>query len=388
MNVCQFGFSLSLISGHSKPAFELSHYLSKNGVNVKILSSELPEKYDSLHQQLLKKAQLSVETYRPFWSEFDFVTSGKNKVIQEILSWADIIHVYGPQSLFLLRKYAPFNAKIVLAINYAFKVSLKDMVASGRCGFKNLLSPSNLGSILPDKYYSLTLSGAEVIICWTKFMEEQVKLLGLPNSCFIPVGVNVNSFRFEENTLGKDFVFLYLGYLASARGVTELLDAFEIVKQKWHSTRLMIVHTGLHPTEQGMFLNRISKSKSRDAIDVIGFVSDLSQVLNRANVVVLPFRTQVGYSQPPLTVLEALAHGRPVITTNVGCLPEIIQNGYDGFCIEPADAGLLAKYMLKMRETDVNTMSANAREYVVQNHNWSNICQSTIKLYNKVLSAR
>jgi glycosyltransferase involved in cell wall biosynthesis len=217
-------------------------------------------------------------------------------------------------------------------------------------------------------------------------MQERVKSIGVADSCFIPVGVNIDSFHFTENTVGNDFVFLYLGYLASARGVNDLLNAFEIVNQKWSSTKLIVVHTGLHPSEQSMFLKRIRNSRSSKSIELMGFVTDLSEVINRANVVVLPFRTNIGYSQPPLTVLEALAHGRPVITTTSGCLPELVRNGYNGFCIQPSDPLLLAKFMLKMREANMDYMSRNAREYVRNNHNWSEICQSTVNIYNEVLS--
>lgn len=385
MNVCHFGFSLSLISGHSKPAFELADNLSKSGVNVKILSSELPGKYASLHQQLLEKTQLSVEEYRPFLSAFNFIASRKKRVIREILSWADIIHVYGPHSLFLLQKYFPRNSKVILSINSMFKLNLKDFLKSGLCGFKNLVNPSGLASMFPSKYFSLTFSKADAIICWTKFMQKQVKSLGMNNSFFIPVGVNTGNFCFKKNTVGKDFIFLYLGYLASARGVSDLVRAFELVQQQWSSTKLVIAHTGLHPTEQDAFLRQISNSTSRDSIEITGFSTVLSETINKANVVVLPFRTAVGYSQPPLTVLEALAHGRPVITTNVGCLSEIVHNGYSGFCIEPVDCLSLAGHMLKFRELDLNLMSRNATEYIVQNHSWSDICQSTVALYNQVL---
>lgn len=387
MNVCHFGFSLSLISGHSKPAFELAHNLESCGVNVKILSSELPTPYRYLHSQLMEKAQISVEEHRPFHSEFDFLSSSKKTAITEILSWADIIHVYGPHSLFLLRKYAPIKAKIILSINSAYKMKISDLANSGFSSFKNLMAPSYIASLFPNGYFRLTLSKANAIICWTKFMQEQVKSIGIGNPFFLPVGVNVANFHFKPNAPNGVFTFLYMGYLAAARGVSDLLSAFELVQQAWPSTRLIIIHTGLHPTEQDFFLERINKSKSRNAIEVTGFATDLSDVINRANAVVLPFRTYVGYSQPPLTVLEALAHNRPVITTNVGCLPEMVQNGFNGFCIQPSNYRLLAKSMLRMREADISMMSKNAGEYIFRNHDWSKICQSTKRLYDLVLQA-
>ena len=164
-----------------------------------------------------------------------------------------------------------------------------------------------------------------------------------------------------------------------------MLSAFELVNREWPSTKLILSHTGMHPSEQDMLIDRIRKSKSTEAIKIASFVTDISEIINRANVVVLPFRTVVGYSQPPLTVLEALAHGRPVITTSVGCLSEIIRDRINGFCIPPRDPQLLAESMLRMREVDLDFMSRNAREYILRNHNWRKISESTIKVYNEIL---
>jgi len=387
MNVCYFGFSLSLISGHSKPAFELAHNLENSGVNVKVLSSELPEPYRSLHSKLKAKANMSMEECRPFHSEFNFLVSSKKTAITETLSWADLIHVYGPQSLFLLRKYGPFKAKIILSVNSVYKLKISDITTSGISSFKNLLTPSYIGSLFPNGYFRLALSKADAIICWTKFMQEQVKSLRISNSIFLPVGVDVANYHFQPNVPSNVFTFLYMGYLAAARGISDLLNAFELVQQEWPSTRLIIMHTGLHPTEQNSFLETINKSRTRHAIEVTGFATDLSSMINRSNAVVLPFRTYVGYSQPPLTVLEALAHGRPVITTKVGCLPEIIQNNFNGFCIQPSNHILLAEHMLKMRNANLSLMSRNSREYIMRNHNWACISRLTKKLYESLLSS-
>jgi len=387
MNICKFGLSLSLISGHSRPAFELAHYLTKRGVNVKILSSKLDEKRSLIHQNLLKSEKLSVEEKRFVGSITDFMIHPRDKAIKEILSWADIIHVYGIHSLLLLHKYAPFRAKIVLSVNTKFKLCLRDFTHSGRLSYKNLTKLPYLARMLPNKYFVRTLSMADDIICWTKFMQKEVMSLGTFNPTWIPVGINMERVQVEANTIDGNFIFLYLGYLASARGVVDLLSAFEIVNRKWPSTKLILSHTGMHPSEQDVILKKIQKSKSKNAIEIAGFFTDISDIINRANAVVLPFRTMLGYSQPPLTVLEALAHGRPVITTQVGCLPELITEGINGFCIPPKDPRMLARLMFKMREVDLDFMSANAREYVLSNHDWQKISKSTIQLYNKLLLA-
>jgi len=388
MNICKFGFSLSLISGHSRPAFELAHFLNKKGVNVRILSSKLDGNRYLLHRQLLEKEQLSIECYRPFHSIPDFIACVRSKTIKEIFSWADIVHVYGVYSLFLLSKFAHIDSEVVFSVGSKFNIGLSDLTNSGFSSFRNLTKLNYLASILlPNEFFSHTLSMADAIISWTKFMQNEVTSLGVTNPVWIPVGVNTERLQTENNIVDRDFVFLYLGYLASARGVTDLLGAFELVNRKWPSTRLILSHTGMHPSEQDMLIDRIRRSKSKAAIEITGFTNNISEIINRANLVVLPFRTLTGYSQPPLTVLEALAHGRPVITTSVGCLPELIENGITGFRVPPNDPRQLARVMLRMREEDLDCMSRNATEYILCNHDWSKISETTIHIYDKILSA-
>jgi glycosyltransferase involved in cell wall biosynthesis len=377
---------MSLISGHSRPAFELAHVLGKKGINVLILSSKLSGKYNLFHQELLRNEGLSVNCYRPFSSPIDFVRKTNIRFIEEILSWADIIHAYDVFTLLFLCKFSHINAKKIYSCNSNIKCGIYELVNSGLLSFKNLIRLDYLANtFLPVGFFSRTLSLADKIICWSKFMQKKLKALGVLNTCIIPPGVNFERFRVKENNVDRNFTFLYLGYLASARGVADLLKAFELVNRKWPSTKLIIAHTGLHLSEQSKFLNKIIGRRSRRNIEITGFVTNISEIINKANVAVLPFRTVLGYSQPPLTVLEALAHGRPVITTSVGCLPELVQNGFNGFCIRPRNPYELAYAMLKMREIDLYYMSRNAEEYVRVNHNWQIISDLTIKVYNEVL---
>jgi len=386
MNICHFGFSMSLISGHSKPAFELAHYQQKMGLNVKILSSVLSDQYAERHKKLINNEKISSDTYRPFKSPYTFLHRF-DETTSDLLEWADIIHVYGPNSLLLLKKYLHKNDHIVLTINSQYKLHLSDMCESGLTSFRNLKNPSYLASLMPNTFFSPTLSMAKATICWTNYLADQVRKLGIPNVYHIPVGINLDNVKYYKNNYNDDFIFLYMGYLASARGVDALLTAFKIVHSKWPKTQLMITHTELHPSEQNHYMKKINSTIFRESTQVMGFVNDLSAIINKANVVVLPFRTSVGYSQPPLTILESLAHGRPVITTNIGCTSEIIQNGYNGFISPPSDYISLAKSMLRMRTINLEEMSNNAREYVIQHHNWPSLCRSTTAVYDTVLSS-
>jgi glycosyltransferase involved in cell wall biosynthesis len=316
----------------------------------------------------------------------DFIAKSKSRTVRNLLSWADIIHVYDIYSLFLLCEFARVDAKIVYSANASFNVGLSDLASSGLRSFRNMAKPNYLWDVLlPNGFFSHTLSMADNIVSWTRFMQEKIRSINAADSVYIPIGVNFERFRPNKNEVDKNFTFLYLGYLASARGVDDLIKAFELTNREWSSTRLIISHTGLHPSEQNLVLSKICKLRPR-SIEISGFSKNLSEILNRSNAVVLPFRTTVGYTQPPLTVLEALAHGRPVITTNVGCLPEIIKDGINGFCVPPNNPRLLAESMLEMRQADLDCLSKEANDYILQNHDWQKNVEMTIRVYRRTAS--
>ena len=81
-----------------------------------------------------------------------------------------------------------------------------------------------------------------------------------------------------------------------------------------------------------------------DRITFLGEVRDVPAVLARARMFVLPSRSE----GIPLTALEAMACGVPVVATRVGGLPEVVQDGVTGLLVPPADPAALANAMVEI----------------------------------------
>ncbi|MGP0064403.1 MAG: glycosyltransferase [Isosphaeraceae bacterium] len=79
-----------------------------------------------------------------------------------------------------------------------------------------------------------------------------------------------------------------------------------------------------------------------DRIAFLGEARDVLAVLARARMFVLPSRSE----GIPLTVLEAMACGLPVVATRVGGLPEVVDDGVTGLLVPPADPAALAEAMV------------------------------------------
>ena len=95
---------------------------------------------------------------------------------------------------------------------------------------------------------------------------------------------------------------------------------------------------------------------------MLGLRSDIPELLNAADVFVL----SSDYEGNPLSVMEAMAAGKPIVSTAVGGVPELVEGGC-GLLVPPCDAQALSKairYMLESSEARKSMGEASARRAV------------------------
>ena len=104
----------------------------------------------------------------------------------------------------------------------------------------------------------------------------------------------------------------------------------------------------------------------------------------KADVFVLPSYTE----SFPITILEAMASGLPVVASNVGGIPEIISNNKDGILIEPGNPYQLTKSVLNILHDRqlASQIAINARNKVQQYFNSEKMASATKEFYYKVLN--
>ena len=100
-----------------------------------------------------------------------------------------------------------------------------------------------------------------------------------------------------------------------------------IVVKKAPETRLMLVGDG---PERHIIERLIEELNLQNNVMLTGFTSDIPNLLRCSDVAVLCSETE----SAPLTLLESLSSGLPVVATRVGGIPEIIQDGINGFLVE------------------------------------------------------
>jgi glycosyltransferase involved in cell wall biosynthesis len=122
---------------------------------------------------------------------------------------------------------------------------------------------------------------------------------------------------------------------------------------------LLVGHGELRPELE----RQIDALRQRERIHLLGVRSDIPEVLNAADVFVL----SSDWEGNPLSVMEAMASGTPVISTAVGGVPELVEDGESGMLVPQGDAQALAgamQYMLENPKVKISMGRASARRAV------------------------
>lgn len=137
--------------------------------------------------------------------------------------------------------------------------------------------------------------------------------------------------------------FLLIARLLGDKGVREYVSAARLVREKYADTRFYLVGW-IDENPDAISQNELDRWTSEGTVEYIGRLKDVRSALSEASVYVLP-----SYREgTPRTVLEAMAMGRAVITTNAPGCRETVVDGDNGFLVPVKDVNALANAMMKM----------------------------------------
>jgi len=222
---------------------------------------------------------------------------------------------------------------------------------------KRLGVPVILGAIgsdinrIPDRISAFltgkALREASFVLTVSEHLREQAIRLGASTKRTRAVrnGCDTMVFRLADRAaaraaLGLDAeseVVVFVGWIASSKGLRELLDAVMRLRVSHPSLRLFCIGEG---PLQAELEGRAIGAGLADRIRFLGTLGSLevSSWLAAADVFCLP-----SYAEGcPNSVIEALACGRPVVATNVGGIPELV-NSESGILVAPQDSEALAE---------------------------------------------
>lgn len=175
-------------------------------------------------------------------------------------------------------------------------------------------------------------NAASRIITVSDYIKSRVQTINLQDDKTITVhnGINLDAFSpkkgISRDKLGinaDDFVLVFSGRIAIEKGISEILEAMELLKD-YHSIKLLVLGSAFYAAESkdGFAKNqRLKAEQMKGKIVFTGFIpySDMPNYLQIADVAVIP---SVWDDPFPTSVLEAQSMGLPIIATRRGGIPE------------------------------------------------------------------
>ncbi|MFZ5802110.1 MAG: glycosyltransferase family 4 protein [Candidatus Omnitrophota bacterium] len=211
----------------------------------------------------------------------------------------------------------------------------------------------------------------------SEFLREKMIQYGVDGTKIstLPNFINVENYSSSVET-GEYFVFL--GRLEKIKGVFTFLEAAQRLPQPL----FLIIGRGEAENE---IVNWIHERKLRN-VRLLGFKNreETGKIIQKAICVVVP---SLWYENCPISILEAFAMARPVVGSNIGGIPELIEHGKDGFWVNPGDADSLAE---KLRWLDANRaeavrMGLNARKKAEEKYSPPFYYSKLMEIYDDVL---
>ena len=174
------------------------------------------------------------------------------------------------------------------------------------------------------------------VVVVSKELEQWAKIVA-PKSKVLTVYNPIPTEEPDEYHSRDPRTILYLGRLNRAKGVYDLLRAMPAVLAENPDAQLLLCGDGAEIETR----NLIDRLKLHQNVQMLGWVNNERKaiLLRSSTVFVLP-----SYSEGlPMSMLEAIASGLPVIVTRVGGIPEVITDQVEGSLVDPGDVDALAR---------------------------------------------
>ncbi len=187
-----------------------------------------------------------------------------------------------------------------------------------------------------------------------RMIREDAPVVRVPGS-----GVDLNHYAFVAVPEGP-VRFLMIARLLHSKGLSEYVEAARRLRGEYPEARFALLGP-LDPSPAGVDAAEVEAWRREGAINYLGEARDVRPYLAAASVFVLPSWYREGL---PRTILEAMATGRAVITTDMPGCREPIEAGVNGYIVPPRDADALAAAMRRFldRPELAAEMGLHARE--------------------------
>ena len=264
-------------------------------------------------------------------------------------------------------------------LGFTIKINIFGSIVCQILKIKCILNVTGLGQSFSDKssflyfiatkLYKVSLKKINHIFFQNKNDESLFKELNLLDGLSFSVlpgsGVDIDFFKPEKKlNKGKEFSFLFLGRLQREKGIFEYLSAARTLSKKFNNISFKIL--GNFDKKDYKVSQEIKALSELGLVQYLGFSDKVKSIILESSCVVLPTYYREG---TPRSLIEAAACGKVIITSDWIGSREVVDDGINGYLVEPKNSKALAKKMIQVMnlpEEKIKKMGEASREKAIR----------------------
>lgn len=229
-------------------------------------------------------------------------------------------------------------------------------------------------NFINDIVSELTLFGSERLIVESESVLDDWRGGHKKKMCVGATYVDGDKYHLNIPYSNRKQFIGFLGILIKRKGLRQLMEASPKVIQNEPNTEIKIAGDGPLADEMKMF------DSQYEAVDYLGYLPEEEVVdfYNSLELFVLPTKAE----GLPNVALEAMACGTPVLATDVGGLPDLIDDGENGFLMEDNAPDTIKMNILRALNTDLQSVSDRARETVREKYSF----EDAVRRYEQIIT--
>lgn len=206
---------------------------------------------------------------------------------------------------------------------------------------------------------------------------------GISINCF-QSQKNIRSFyRKKENLKESDIIFVHVANFSPQKNHQLLIKAFEQAVKQCPNLKLLLVGDGELRIKMEKFVN---EEKLEQNVYFLGLRQNISELLTTCDIFIL----SSDWEGTPMTILEAMSAGKPIIVTAVGGVPELVKDNVTGLLVPPKNAQALVKAMLRLANNPIlrEKMGRQGQRNALERFDINQIARQYEELYLKSLEVK
>lgn len=195
-------------------------------------------------------------------------------------------------------------------------------------------------------------------------------------------GVNLDSYPYYDN-VANDTKFVFIARLIPEKGYREFTQAAKAIKERYQNVHFHVVGGFDEVYPNAITREEVDQDVKNGYIEYLGTFSNMLEVYNRpGTVITIPSYYSEGLNR---SLMEACSCGKPIITTNIYGCKETVEDGVNGFLVEPKNVQSLVDAIsryIELSQEEKRQMSLESRKLAQSRFDVNNV----IAVYDDIIS--